>query len=102
MSDLRSEITEGWKVKIVDHDYGAGGRDDVTVTKVTAEGLTLTARRPWSSQGRSFRTMDFTWAGDREIDGRTVRLYRTATGTTSRSYKGERRLVKTFEFAPPR
>lgn len=98
MSDLRSEITEGWKVKIIDHDYGANGRDDVTVTEVTDEGLTLTAKRPWTSQGRSFRTMDFTWAGDREIDGRTVRLYRTPPAHTGKP----RVLIKTFEFAPPR
>lgn len=98
---LRDEITVGWTVKITDHDYLNNSRDRVTVTTVTDNGLTLTPKRPWSSQGRRYPTMHFTWDdnGDRhEIDGHTVRLYRTPPPHTGKS----RRLIKTFEFAPPR
>lgn len=99
---LRNEIISGWKVKITDHDYLADSRDDVTVIEVRANHMILRPKRPWGSQGRNFPTMTFTWGSDLEIDGRTVRLYVTAAGTTSRSYKGERRLVKTFVFTPPK
>lgn len=105
MSDLdklRAEVAEGWKVRIVDHDYGSESRDDVTVTKVTADGLTLTAKRPWSNQGRKFPTMRFSWEGMSEVTGHTVRLYTVGTAITSRSMPGVRRLIKTFNFEPPR
>lgn len=102
LATLRSQITVGWKVKITDHDYLNDSRDDVTVTAVHDDAHILTPRRPWSSQGRKFPHMSFTWSGDLEVDGRTVRLYRTATSITSRSYPGQRQLVKTFVFTPPR
>lgn len=102
LAALRQEITVGWKVKIIDHDYLSDSRDNVTVTSVFPDAHILTAQPAWSSQGRSYPNMSFTWTGDLEVDGRTVRFYVTATGTTSRSYKGERRLVKTFVFSPPR
>lgn len=102
LAALKAEVAEGWKVKIADHDYLGDSRDDVTVTAVTEDGLVLTPKRPWASQGRSFRTMNFTWSGTREVTGRTVRLYTVGTSITSRSTPGVRRLVKTFTFSPPR
>lgn len=94
---LRAEITVGWTVRITDFDYLAGSRDDVTVTAVHASGLTLRTKRPWSSQGRRFPTMNFTWDGDRRVTGRKVNLYHTPPPHTGRS----RRLTKTFVFSPP-
>lgn len=95
---LRNEITPGWTVKITDHDYLNDSRDDVTVHLVESDGsLILRAKRPWSSQGRKFTNMIFEWDGDREVSGRTVRLYHTPPPHTGKS----RRLVKTYEFAPP-
>lgn len=94
---LRTEIQTGWSVKIIDHDYLDDSRDDVTVTAVTADGLTLTPKRGWSSQGRGYPTMQLTWDGDREIDGRTVHLYHTPPLRTHKV----RRLIKTFVFSPP-
>jgi hypothetical protein len=95
---LKQEITVGWRVKIIDHDYINDSRDDVTVTEVRADHLTLRPKRAWSSQGRSFPTMNFTWGGDRVVDGRTVRLYHTPAPHTGKS----RRLIKTFVFSPPK
>src|SRR5688500_3126783 len=86
-----------WKVRITDHDYINYSRDDVTVTAVHESGLTLTPKRGWSSQGGSIGFMQFTWDGDREVTGRTVRLYYTPAPHTGKS----RRLIKTFEFSPP-
>lgn len=102
MAALRAEITEGWTVKIINHDYITDSRDDVTVTRVRDDGLDLTAKRAWASQGRKFPTMNFTWGGDREVTGRTVRLYSVGTSITSRTTPGVRRLIKTFVFTPPR
>jgi hypothetical protein len=95
--NLRDEIQTGWSVKITDHDYISDSRDDVTVTAITADGLTLKSKRGWSSQGRKYPTMRFTWDGDREIDGHTVRLYHTPPLRTHKV----RRLIKTFVFSPP-
>jgi hypothetical protein len=100
--NLRDKIQPGWRVKIIDHDYLSDSRDDVRVESVTSDGLILRPRKPWTSQGRGYPTMHFTWGGDQEIDGDTVRLYRTATSITSRSMPGQRILTKTFAFAPPR
>jgi hypothetical protein len=97
MNELENEITVGWRVKITDHDYINDSRDDVTVTAVSEDGLTLTPKLAWSSQGRGFKTMHFRWDGDREVDGRTVRLYHTPLPHTGKG----RRLIKTFEFSPP-
>jgi hypothetical protein len=102
ISALRAEITAGWKVEIIDHFYISESRDDVTVVEVRADRMVLRPRKPWSSQGMSFPTMDFRWSGDLEIDGRTVTVYRTAKSTTSRSWVGQRQAVKTFVFTPPR
>jgi hypothetical protein len=107
LAALRAEVAEGWKVKITDHDYLNDSRDDVTVTRVTDNGLVLTPFRPWSSQGRKFVSMIFTWdkeeegvtgRNDQEVSGRTVHLYHTPPPHTGKS----RRLVKTFVFSPPR
>jgi hypothetical protein len=98
MDALRSEITVGWRVKIIDHDYLNDSRDDVTVEQVTDTGLILYPRRPWSSQGRSLSTMTFRWDGDLEVDGRTVHLFHTPPPHTGKP----RRLIKTFVFTPPR
>jgi hypothetical protein len=65
---------------------------------VTADGLVLTPRKPWASQGRKFPTMNFTWDGDRVIDGNRVRLFHTPPRHTGKT----RRLIKTFVFSPPR
>lgn len=98
LAALRAEITVGWTVKITDHDYINDSRDNVTVAQVRADHLILRPWRAWGSQGRKFSTMTFTWGGDREVDGRTVRLYTTPLPHTGKS----RRLIKTFVFAPPR
>lgn len=98
LATLRREITAGWRVKIINHDYIADSRDDVTVTEVRADRLTLRPRQVWSSQGRGFPTMNSTWDGDREVNGRTVRLYHTPTQRTGKP----RRLIKTFVFSPPK
>jgi hypothetical protein len=100
LRELREKITEGWRVKITDHDYANDGRDG-TVEKVTDDGLVIRPDHPWSSQGRKFRTMNFTWGGDMDVEGATVRLCVVPSSTTSRSTKGVRRLVKTFKFTPP-
>jgi len=102
LDKLRAEVAVGWKVRITDHDHSSESRDDVTVTEVRADGMTLTPRRPWSSQGRKFSTMWFPWENKDEVSGRTVRLYTVGTGITSRSQPGVRRLVKTYVFEPPR
>ena len=99
MDRLRIEIEVGWKVRIIDHDHASEGRDDVTVTEVTADGATLTPKRPWTSQGRRLETMRFRWnTGDRVIQGRTMWFYYTPAPHTGKP----RRLVKTFIFEPPR
>lgn len=98
LAALRREIVAGWRVKIVDHDYIMDSRDHVTVIEVRADHLTLRPKRPWSSQGRSFPTMNFTWGDNKEVDGRTVRLYTTPAPHTGKS----RRLIKTFVFSPPK
>jgi hypothetical protein len=96
---LRREIRPGWRVKIIDHDYLNDGRDDVTVETVHPDGsLTLRPRRPWSSQGREFTTMRFTWSGDIVTAGRTVDLYHTPSPHTGKS----RRRIKSFIFKPGR
>jgi hypothetical protein len=85
-------------VKITDHDYLSESRDDVTVTSVGTDYLILLSKKPWSSQGWTFPAMNFAWGGDKEVDGRTVRLYRTPSPHTGKS----RRLIKTFVFTPPK
>lgn len=95
---LSAEITTGWTVDITDHDYLADSREGATVERIIDGDLILKARRPWHSQGRSFPHMSFTWTGDLEVDGHTVRLYRTPPPHTGKS----RRLVKTFRFHPPK
>lgn len=97
----RPDVREGWTVVITDHDYLNDSRDNVTVTDVREDGATLRPRRPWSSQGRRFPTMNITWTR-LEWSGNTARLYTMPTGITSRSTPGVRRLIKTFAFAPPR
>lgn len=97
---LRSEIAVGWRVKITDHDYLNDSRDDVTVTEVQNDHLILCPKRAWSSQGRRYPTMMFSWDDDdddQEVDGRVIRLYHTPPPHTGKS----RRLIKTFTFAPP-
>lgn len=102
MSDLdklRAEVAVGWKVRITDHDHSSESRDDVTVTEVTADGLTLTPKRPWSSQESKFATMSFRWdSGDRVVDDLRVDSYTTPAPHTGKS----RRRIKTFVFEPPR
>lgn len=98
LAALKAEIAEGWQVKIINHDYITDSRDNVTVTEVGEDGLRLAAKPGWSSQGRGFRHMDFTWGGDTEVTGRSVRLFHTPPPHTGKS----RRLVKTFTFSPPR
>jgi hypothetical protein len=98
LNTLRQEITAGWKVKIINHDYITDSRDDVKVVEVRADHLILRPSSPWSSQGRKFPTTNFTWDGDLEVDGRTVHLYHTPPPHTGRS----RRLIKTFVFTPPK
>lgn len=96
---LYTDIRPGWTVKIINHDHLSDSRDDVTVHVVQVDGsLILRTGRPWSSQGRKFTNMLFTWSGDRVITGRTVRLYHTPPPHTGKS----RRLIKTFVFTPPR
>ena len=97
----RPDVRIGWKVRILDNDYLNDSRDDVTVTHVSDVGVTLRPRRPWGSQGRKFPTMDVSWER-LEWHGNTARLYRVATSITSRSYPGQKQLVKVFEFSPPR
>ncbi|MER6605733.1 hypothetical protein ABT282_07410 [Streptomyces sp. NPDC000927] len=101
IAEIREQIQEGWRVRIIDHDYINDSRD-ATVDAVTPDGLTLRADRPWSSQGRKFPTMNFTWDGDHTVEGMTVHLWTTPNSTTSRSTKGVRRRVKTFKFTPPK
>lgn len=97
---LATEIATGWTVDITDHDYLNDSRDGARVEKVTDNILVLRPRHAWSSQGRKFPQMNFTWdATDLEVqeDGHTVRLYRTPPPHTGKS----RRLIKTFRFHPP-
>jgi len=94
---LRAEVAPGWKVKIVDHDYLNDSRDDVTVEAGPDGALLLRPKKPWASQGRTFPTMAFTWDGEKEVDGRRVRLFHTPPPRTGKA----RRLIKTFVFAPP-
>ena len=98
LTALRAEIIAGWRVKITDHDHLNDSRDEVTVIEVRYNRLILRPKRPWSSQGRSFPTMDFLWGGDKEAVGNTVRLYHTPPPHTGKP----RRLIKTFEFFPPK
>ncbi|MFK0179644.1 hypothetical protein ACIQVR_27160 [Streptomyces xanthochromogenes] len=96
MQKLRNAIQDGWIVHITDHDYLDDSRDAV-VENVTSSGMTLRLSKPWTSQGRKFPTMEFSWDGDRSVEGTTVRLYHTPPRHTGKS----RRLIKTFEFTPP-
>lgn len=97
LTALRAEITAGWTVDITDHDYLGDSREGARVDQVTDDGLIIRPRHPWSSQGRSFPFTSFTWDGDREADGHTVRLYHTPPPHTGKS----RRLIKTYRFRPP-
>lgn len=97
LAALRAEITAGWTVDIIDHDYLADSREDARVERVTDDGLIIRPRRPWSSQGRSFPFTSFTWDKDGEADGHTVHLYHTPPPHTGKS----RRLIKTYRFRPP-
>ena len=98
LAALRREITAGWRVRVIDHDYLNDSRDNAEVIEVRADHLVIRPGRPWSSQGRSFPTMTFRWDGDQEVTGRTVNLYRTPPPRTGKS----RRLIKTFTFTPPK
>lgn len=98
LEKLQAEVQVGWTVKIVDHDHLNDSRDDVTVDEVRPDGLTLRAKKPWSSQGRKYPTMNFTWANKDEVDGHRVRLYHTPPARTGKA----RRLIKTFVFTPPK
>lgn len=106
LTTLKAEVEVGWKVKITNHDYLDDSRDDVTVAEVHDGHLILRPKRPWSSQGRQFATMEFAWdeaeegvtgSSDQKVSGRTVRVYHTPPPHTGKS----RRLVKTFVFSPP-
>jgi hypothetical protein len=100
---LAAQIQPGWTVDITDHDYLSDSREGAVVESVTADQITVRPRRPWSSQGRRFRTMRIEWDDrDLEVDGYVLRLYTTPASTTSRSTRGVRRIVKTFWFRPPR
>jgi len=94
---LAAEVQVGWTVDITDHDHLADSREGAAVERIIDGDLILKARRPWNSQGRSFPHMSFTWTGDLEADGHTVRLYHTPPPHTGKS----RRLIKTFRFHPP-
>lgn len=94
---LIEQVGEGWKVAIFDHDHLSESRDDVTVTAVGSDHLVLTSKIPWVSQGRSFSSTKFTWDGDKEVDGRRVRLYHTPRANTGKP----RRLIQTLIFTPP-
>lgn len=103
LTNLAAQVTTGWTVDITDHFNLSECRDGAAV-EVDGDRLTFRPRKPWASQGRKFPTMSLTWWDadrDIEVNGPEVRVYRTATGTTSRSYKGQRQLVKTYRFHPP-
>jgi hypothetical protein len=103
MEKLRAEITAGWKVRLINHDYGSEGRDDCVVEDVTDDGFTIRPKRPWSSQGKRFTTLSFSWDnGIKEVTGRKVNSYAMPTAITSRSTPGVRRLAMTYIFEPPR
>ena len=97
LANLIEQIEEGWKVKIIDHDYLNASRDDVTVTGVRDGAVILTPKKPWASQGRSYPTVVLTWRGDLEVEGTRVRLYHTPPPRTGKP----RRLVRTYVFSPP-
>lgn len=102
LDELKEAVTEGWTVKITDHMYTPDSRDDAIIEDLTPEGFTLRPKQPWASQGRKFPTMEFRWSGDKELHGMTVSSFSVATGTTSRTWKGERYVVKSYTFCPPR
>jgi hypothetical protein len=103
MESLRAEITDGWKVEIINHLYGSEGREDCTVENVTEDGFVIRPKRPWTNQGRKFTTVRFLWStGIKEVTGRKVYLYSIGTGITSRSMPGVKRLDITYVFEPPR
>lgn len=119
ITTLAAEITDGWTVDITDHDYLNDSREGARV-EVKPSGLVLRPRRPWSSQGRSYPTMQVVLdpARDWEVDGYTLRLYRRkqvhryenipGPGKRVRSLgriddpSGAREIVKTFRFHPPK
>jgi hypothetical protein len=102
LEELKAAVQVGWTVRIIDYGYTNDGRDNVAVEKVTAEGLTLRPRQPWTSQGRRFSTMEFHWGGDVEVEGTTLHRYYTPTGTTSRTQARVRQLSKSFVFTAPK
>lgn len=94
---LIDEIERGWKAQIIDHDHLTDSQDDIAVTAVEDGHLVLTPVKAWSSQGRKYPSMLFTWEGDMEVDGRRVRVYHTPEPYTGKP----RRMIKTFIFSPP-
>lgn len=100
LENLAAEVCEGWRVKIVDHDYGPDSRDDVVVTPFgDGDGVILTPKNPWSSQGQKYPTMTLWWKchPDFEVSGRTVRVYHSPSPHTGKP----RVVAKTFFFSPP-
>lgn len=99
VQELRAKVQVGWRVKIVDHDYLNDSRDDVLVTEVRDNGVVLTPKKPWTSQGRKFPFMVLDdWDGEEaEVDGMRIRIFHTPPERTGKP----RRLVKTFVFIPP-
>ena len=102
LEELKAAITTEWTVRIIDHGYTNDGRTDVAIEKITEDGFTLRPKQPWTSQGRKFSTMEFSWDGDLGMEGMTVTLYYTPTGTTSRTRAGVRQAAKSFVFSAPR
>jgi hypothetical protein len=102
LEELKAAITTEWTVRIIDHGYTNDGRTGVAIENITEQGFTLRPRQPWASQGRKFFTMEFSWEEDLGIEGSTVTLYYTPTGTTSRTRAGVRQAAKSFVFSAPR
>lgn len=104
LEELREQIAEGWKVRIIDHDYGSEGRDDCEIREVEKGGFVIVPKKPWSSQGVKFTFRHFIWETTNELvaDGLKIHVYVMPTAITSRSTPGVRRLSKTYVFTPPR
>lgn len=101
LDELKAAVTEEWTVDIRDLDALCDWREGCAIEDVTPEGFTIRPKRAWASQGRGFPTRRFTWDGDVEVMDTTARLFRVATGTTSRSRAGVRQHVATYRFHAP-
>lgn len=101
LATLRERITTEWTVDITDHDCLSDSREGAAVDTVTAHGLILRPRRPWSSQGNPLPTMTLPWSDCMVAVKNVVGLYRLPTSMGSRSTPGVPALVKTFRFNPP-